>query len=120
MLVKATEASSRLGIKIKELGRIASTGETFDVTPLRFKVLSGENRFKSVFVIEASNVKNKVKEIDAIKLYEENLNDENTLNDINENSDDNEIVNNEIAENSKEEEVPVEETPKKRGRKKKK
>lgn len=120
MLVKATEASSKLGIKIKELGRIASNGETFEVTPLRFKVLSGENRFKSVFVIEATNKSNFTKEIDAIKLYEDNLINDNSLDDVDEKES---IVVNEPIENFEEasnENESVEVKPKKRGRKKKK
>ena len=50
MLVKATSASKRLSVKIKELGRIANEGETFEVSPTRYRVLSSSNRFNAKFV----------------------------------------------------------------------
>ncbi len=53
MLVKATNASKRLNIKIKELGRVANEGETFEVSASRYKVLSGGNRFNAKFVSQA-------------------------------------------------------------------
>lgn len=52
MLVKATEMSSKLKVRIKELHRIVNEGEIFDVSPMRFEVLSGKNKFKAVFVKE--------------------------------------------------------------------
>lgn len=50
MLVKATNASKRLNIKIKELGRVAKEGETFEISNSRYKVLAGSNRFNAKFV----------------------------------------------------------------------
>lgn len=50
MLVKATGASQKLNIKIKELGRIAKPGETFEVSNTRYKILAGSNRFSAKFV----------------------------------------------------------------------
>lgn len=50
MKVKATEMSSKLKVKIKELHRIVNEGEVFDVSPMRFEILSGKNKFKAVFV----------------------------------------------------------------------
>jgi len=50
MLVKATKASSNLRVNIRELGRIAKEGETFNVSDARFKVLNGANRFNAQFV----------------------------------------------------------------------
>lgn len=124
MLVKATEVSSKLGVKIKELGRIASRGETFDVTPLRFKVLSGDNRYKAVFVQKAVSKEN---EIDAVELYnkKENKKDNVEKSEVKEDliSIDSVDANDQNVENSLnvgqiivEENVPA---PKKRGRKKK-
>ena len=51
-LVKATSESARRRLKVKELGRIAEEGEVFEVTEERFKVLTGNNRFHSQFVVE--------------------------------------------------------------------
>ena len=53
MLVRATGASKTLKVKIKELGRIAKEGETFEVTSQRFTVLNGNNRFHAKFVVKA-------------------------------------------------------------------
>ena len=53
MLVRATGASKTLKVKIKELGRIAKEGETFEVTSQRFNVLNGNNRFHAKFVVKA-------------------------------------------------------------------
>ena len=55
MLVKATKASKNLGIKIKELGRLANEGETFEVTSSRYRVLAGGNRFNAKFVVPANS-----------------------------------------------------------------
>ena len=98
MLVKATGMSSKLGVRIKELRRIAYEGETFEVTPLRFRILSGENRFRAKFVTEVKEVY----ERDDIEPFEE------------------EKPAKEVTTVEKEEvkEEPVEEVkPKKRGRK---
>ena len=51
MKVQATDVSKRYKLKIKELGRIANSGEVFEVTRDRFVVLNGANQFKSVFVV---------------------------------------------------------------------
>lgn len=51
--VRATNVSAITGIKIKELGRVASPGEEFDVTDSRFKTLSGNNMYHKVFVVLA-------------------------------------------------------------------
>ena len=51
-VVKATSESARRRLRVKELGRVAIEGETFEVTDERFKVLAGDNRFHSQFVIE--------------------------------------------------------------------
>lgn len=50
MLVKATDMSSKLNVRIKELHRVASPGEQFEVSPMRFEILNGKNRYKAVFV----------------------------------------------------------------------
>ena len=51
--VRATNVSAITGIKIKELGRVASPGEEFDVIDSRFKTLSGNNMYHKVFVVLA-------------------------------------------------------------------
>ena len=53
--VRATGLSSELGLKIRELGRIAVTGEVFTVQELRYKFLAGDNPYKKPFVELASN-----------------------------------------------------------------
>ena len=50
MKVKATGESKRRRIRIAELHRVVEPGFVFDVTPERFKVLSGNNRFGAKFV----------------------------------------------------------------------
>lgn len=55
MRVRATIMSSKLRVKIKELGRIANEGEEFDVSPMRFEILTGKNKFKAIFVEEISD-----------------------------------------------------------------
>ena len=102
MLVKATGMSSKLGVRIKELRRIAYEGETFEVTPLRFRILSGENRFRAKFVTEVKEVY----ERDDVETFEEEKPaKEVTI-----------VEKEEVKEEATEE--PVEEVkPKKRGRK---
>ena len=56
MLVRATKASKNLGIKIKELGRLANEGETFEVTNSRYRVLAGSNRFNAKFVTQVGPI----------------------------------------------------------------
>lgn len=51
--VRATDASAKYNIKIKELRRVASPGEEFDVTKSRFITLSGKNQYHIIFVTEA-------------------------------------------------------------------
>lgn len=58
--VRATSVSSELGIKIKELKRVASPGEEFDVTNSRYVTLSGKNQYHKVFVILAEQVEEPV------------------------------------------------------------
>lgn len=50
--VIATNMSARLGVNIKELGRIANEGEQFECTDDRLVVLSGSNKFHAVFAVE--------------------------------------------------------------------
>jgi len=50
MLVKATNKYEELNIKDKELNRVIKEGEEFEVTEERFKVLTGENKYKEIFV----------------------------------------------------------------------
>ena len=51
MLVRATEMSAKLHVGIKELKRIATPGEEFEVTDSRYTILAGKNRYKVVFVV---------------------------------------------------------------------
>ena len=53
--VRATGLSSELGLKIRELGRIAVKGQVFTVQELRYKFLAGDNPYKKPFVELASN-----------------------------------------------------------------
>lgn len=53
MLVVATEMSSRLNVRIKELQRVAIPGEEFEVSPSRYELLHGNNRYRAVFVVLA-------------------------------------------------------------------
>lgn len=71
--VIATDRSACLGVNIKELGRIAKEGEEFECTDDRFRILSGNNKYKAVFVIEKKVVKEPVVEsaTDAEKTAEE-------------------------------------------------
>jgi hypothetical protein len=50
--VIATNMSARLGVNIRELGRIAKEGEEFECTDDRLIVLSGNNKFHAVFAVE--------------------------------------------------------------------
>lgn len=50
MKVRATEASQKLSVKIRDLNRIAQPGEVFEVSEARFDVLHGHNKFGVVFV----------------------------------------------------------------------
>lgn len=50
--VRATDASSRYNIKIRELKRCASPNEIFEVSDSRFVTLSGKNQYHIVFVIK--------------------------------------------------------------------
>lgn len=56
MLVRATDMSVKLHVKIKELHRIATPGEQFEVSPMRYDTLSGKNRFNAVFVEKVEEV----------------------------------------------------------------
>ena len=87
MLVRATDMSAKLKVRIKELHRIANEGEVFEVTPMRFDVLAGKNKYKVAFVKQ----ENDKKIIDIEELAEEP-----------------EVIVEEVDENPK---------PKKRGRK---
>ena len=48
--VAATDMSVKLNVGIKELGRIATPGEEFEVSNTRYPVLTGRNQYKAVFV----------------------------------------------------------------------
>ena len=50
MLVRTTSASKNRRVKIMELGKIVGPGVQFEVTPERFTVLAGENRYHVRFV----------------------------------------------------------------------
>ena len=57
MLVRATDMSMKLRVGISELHRIASPGEEFQVSSIRYKILSGNNKYNAVFVIPAKELK---------------------------------------------------------------
>lgn len=50
MLVRTTSASKDRRVKIRELGKVVGPGVKFEVTPERFTVLAGENKFHVRFV----------------------------------------------------------------------
>jgi len=55
MLVKATNRSIKLQVKLTELGRVAVPGEEFEVTENRYEILSGRNKYHCVFVVPVAN-----------------------------------------------------------------
>ncbi len=50
MKVRATDKYEKLNLKDNELGRIPKTGEEFEVSKERYKVLTKTNKFNTVFV----------------------------------------------------------------------
>lgn len=50
MLVVTTSASKDRRVKIRELGKIVGPGIKFDVSPERYAVLAGNNRYRAKFV----------------------------------------------------------------------
>ena len=74
MKVKATNKYEEKGIRDNELGRIPKTGEVFEVSEERFKVLSGMNSYGVKFVELLENINKKsdkiakaVKEVETAK-----------------------------------------------------
>ncbi len=66
MKVRATDKYEKLNVKDKILSRVPKTGEVFEVSDERFKVLSGNNEYNEVFVekyieeLEIATVKPKI------------------------------------------------------------
>lgn len=56
VLVKATEQSKVLKLKLKELHRIAELGEEFETTEERYKFLAGDNPLNKKFVVLVEKV----------------------------------------------------------------
>ena len=50
MLVETTDASKKLKVKVSEFGKIVGAGLRFEVTEERYKLLSGNNKYKTRFV----------------------------------------------------------------------
>ena len=50
MLVETTNASKRLRVKVSEFGKIVGAGLRFEVSEERYKLLSGDNKYKTRFV----------------------------------------------------------------------
>ena len=69
MLVKATNQYEKLNVEDKELKRIPKKGETFEVTEERYKVLSGENKWKVAFAeeIKTTEIETATKKVKAEK-----------------------------------------------------
>ena len=72
MKVKATNKYEELNVEDKELKRIPKEGEILEITKERYKVLSGENKWKVAFVEELKTTKvetatKKVKSEKAVK-----------------------------------------------------
>lgn len=56
MKVKATNKYKELNVSDKELGRIPTEGEEFEVTEERYKELTETNKFNAVFVEKVEEV----------------------------------------------------------------
>lgn len=65
--VKATDASIKYNIKIKELRRCASPGEEFDVSESRFETLSGSNQYHVIFVTKCEKEEPELEEEVVVK-----------------------------------------------------
>ena len=61
--VKATDASIKYNIRIKELRRCASPGEEFDVSDSRFGTLSGNNQYHVIFVVKCEKDDSETEEV---------------------------------------------------------
>ena len=64
MKVKATDEYVKRNLKDKELDRIPVAGEIFEVSKVRYEVLTGNNSFNTIFVekveeVETATIKNK-------------------------------------------------------------
>lgn len=57
MKVKATNQYEKLGLKDNELNRIPKEGEEFEVSEERYKVLTEDNKFNTVFVEKVTTKK---------------------------------------------------------------
>lgn len=65
--VKATDASIKYNIRIKELRRCASPGEEFDVSDSRFDTLSGNNHYHVIFVAKCEEEEPELEEEVVVK-----------------------------------------------------
>ena len=50
MLVKATDKYEKMNIQDNELGRIPKTGEEWEISEERYKILTKANKYNTVFV----------------------------------------------------------------------
>ena len=55
-LVRATDRSSVMKVKINDLGRIAMQGEEFIVSDARAEILAGKNKYRAVFATVIKSV----------------------------------------------------------------
>lgn len=62
MKVIATNKYKELGLEDANLQRIPMEGEELEITEERYKVLSGDNPYKAIFVKPLEEVLNKVEE----------------------------------------------------------
>jgi hypothetical protein len=76
MKVKATNKFNELNVRPEELNKIPKEGEIFEVTEERFKVLTGENRFKEIFVEEVIEIPGDKEQKDKEQKDEKNKNEE--------------------------------------------
>lgn len=67
MKVKATGEFKRLGVNPKELDYIPEEGKVFEVSEERFKVLKGNNAYRTEFVKEIEVAKKEVKTEKAVR-----------------------------------------------------
>jgi len=78
MLVRATDQYEKLNLQDNELKRIPKTGEEFEVSEERYKVLTETNKFNAIFVekVDKEEIKEKDKEKEEEEKEEEEKEEE--------------------------------------------
>ena len=63
MLVRATDKYEKMKLQDNELGRIPKAGEEFEVSEVRYEVLTKTNKFNVVFVEKVEELETAVKKV---------------------------------------------------------